>query len=419
MRRAFLAAQGLGPPVFACVSEPPQHGKTETILHGLAHHLEQCPQHALAYISYNDNIARDKSRKAKDYATLAGVELRHDSFSAQTWKTVAGGGLIARGVLGGAITGQEALRVIVIDDPYKNRAEAESRLMRNRVDEEFKSSVVTRAHPTTSIVINHTRWHVDDQIGRLLKREPDKWEHVNLPAVTDGRALWPEGQPLEHLLSLKETVGPYTWHSLYMGEPRPRDAQPFKGVAFYDALPSAYRVAIGVDLAYSSKTKSDWSVAVVMAESGGRFFVLDVLRRQVAAPTFAAELKVLQERYPNAPTRAYLSGTEKGAADFFRREGVRLEVLQPAGDKFIRAQPFSAAWNAGHVMVPHGRRWVEPYTSCLLDFTGQDDPQDDDVDASAPAFDLLAGGFGGSISQPDMSQCRGPSIQISKRKGVW
>lgn len=390
--RAFACARGWGPPVFALVSEPPQHGKTETILHGLAHWLEQSPEDSLAYVSYNDDIARDKSRKAKDYAKLAGVQLRADTQSAQTWKTIAGGGLIARGILGGAITGQDALRIIVVDDPYKNRAEAESRLTRRRVDEEFLSTIVTRSHPNTSIIVNHTRWHLDDQIGRLRKRQPKKWERYNLPAIQpDGTALWPEGQPAEHLLGIRDTIGPYSWTSLYMGEPRPRDTQVFAGTTLYATAPPHMQVAIGVDLAYTARTSSDWSVAVVMGHNSGRYYVLDVVRKQCSATDFVDELKRLQSRWTGAPTLAYLAGTERGTADFFRREGARLTVKNATVDKYQRATPLSAAWNAGKVMVPsEPRPWSDAFVGCLLDFTGINDPQDDDVDAAAAAFDALA-----------------------------
>lgn len=432
LTRAFLAARGLGPPVFALVSEPPQVGKTETILHGFAHWLEQCPGDNLAYISYNDDFAVLKSRKARDYAVMSGVELRRDSHSAATWKTTAGGGLIARGILGGSITGQEALKCIVLDDPYKNRRHAESRLIRDRIDGEFRSTIMTRSHPTTSIIVNHTRWHVDDQIGRLVKREPDKWERINLPAITNGVALCEEIHSLEHLLSLRDSVGEYVWQSLYMGQPRTRDAQLFQGIAYYASLPAQVRVAIGVDLAYSSKTSSDWSVAVVMGECNGTYYVIDVVRRQCSAPDFVFDLLRLQKRWPGAPMRGYLAGTERGAADFFKREGVRLHVDNPNGDKFIRAQPFSAAWNhkdangnpAPRVLIPQDERpWIEPFTSCLLDFTGLNDPHDDDVDAAAAAFDALQS-FQGVVIQPDLSHIasRGRPTGLNTRGrsgGAW
>lgn len=407
--------------MFACVSEPPQHGKTETILHGYAHWLEQCPAHPLAYISYNDDIARDKSRKCRDYAGLADVEIRGDSHSARTWTTPQGGGLIARGILGGAITGQAGLKCIVVDDPYKNRAEAESRIMRDRVDGEFRSSIVSRLHPTTSIVVNHTRWHEDDQIGRLLKREPGKWEHHNLPAIENGKALWEEGQPLAHLEGIRDTMGPYGWWSLYMGQPRPRDGKLFNGVSFYDELPGHLRIAIGVDLAYTSKTASDWSVAVVMAERSGRYYVLDVIREQCAAPKFASSLKTLANRYPGAPMMAYVGGTEIGVVDFLRKDGVPLQGEAATSDKFVRAQPLSAAWNPtelreGRVFLPRQASWLEAFTSCLLDFTGLNDPHDDDVDAAAAAFDCLSHGLTGAYVPPRKQESR-PTR--GRRQGAW
>ena len=390
----YLAAAGEGPPVFACVSEPPQHGKTETILHGLAHHLELRPQDPLAYISYGDEIARDKSRSARDYARLAGVEIRTDSDSVKTWTTTEGGGLMARGIVGGAITGQAGLRCIVVDDPFKNRAEAESRRIRDKTYDEFQSSVVSRLHPNTSILVNHTRWHEDDLIGRLLKAEPEKWEHINLPAISDdGEALWPEGQPLEHLESIRRSVGEYAWASLYMGSPRPRGGKPFEGVSFYDVVPSSHRVAVGVDLAYSEKTSSDWSVAVALAESSGRYYVLDVLRRQCRAEDFLGELQAFHRRFP-APMLWYAYGPEKGTAGFFQRAGLPLRVEQVPGDKFVRALPTTAAWSSGAIALPkdadytHGSKW-DAFLTTVQDFTGLDDPHDDDVDALVAAFDQL------------------------------
>lgn len=399
LEQAILAAEGNAEPVFACTSVPPQHAKTETLLHAIAYWLKRRPQDLLAYLSYNSEIAEQKSRKARDYARLSGIELRDDTHSVKTWRTLKNGGLIARGLTGGAITGMEGLQLAVVDDPFKNRAEAESRTIRERAWQEFRDSLWSRLHKNTSVIVNATRWHTDDLHGRIGK-DPELsklFRFVNLPAIReDGSALWPEVMPLDLLEKKRAGSSEYTWWSLYMGEPRPREGKLFDGVHWYRDLPGNCRYAIGYDLAYSSKTSSDWSIAVVMAESGGRFYVVDVVRRQCAAPDFGRELKTLSQRYPGAPLFAYLGGTEKGTADFLQREGVPVTYETATADKFVRAQPFSAAWNNGQVMMPEGRVLegspLKAFLDCLLDFTGLNDPHDDDVDAAAAAFDRLAQG---------------------------
>ena len=149
------------------MSVPPRHSKTETILHSIAWLLEQDPQRSIGYVSYADAIARSKSRLARDYARAAGVALRQDADSLQEWRTAANGGVLATGVMG-PLTGQ-GVNVLFVDDPIKNRQEAESFLIRQRTHEWFTSTATTRVEPNGSIVVCHTRWHADDLIGRLEK----------------------------------------------------------------------------------------------------------------------------------------------------------------------------------------------------------------------------------------------------------
>ncbi|MDM7921098.1 MAG: terminase family protein, partial [Pyrinomonadaceae bacterium] len=102
------------------------------------------------------------------------------------WETHAGGGLRAVGV-GGAVTGFGA-NFIVIDDPVKNRAQAESKTYRDRTWDWYNDDVLTRLEPGGGIILIQTRWHHDDLAGRLL-REMDaggeQWEVVGLEAIKE------------------------------------------------------------------------------------------------------------------------------------------------------------------------------------------------------------------------------------------
>ena len=105
------------------------------------------------------------------------------------WETTKGGGLRAVGV-GGGITGFGA-DLIIVDDPVKSRAEAESKTRREGVWDWFNDDVMTRLEPDGNIILIQTRWHEDDLAGRLLRQteegETEPWTVINLPAIATGK----------------------------------------------------------------------------------------------------------------------------------------------------------------------------------------------------------------------------------------
>jgi predicted phage terminase large subunit-like protein len=378
-------------PVRAVVSAPPQHGKSETIMHALAWHLAQDPTRTHAYVTYAGNFATDQSRRIRSITDSAGVEMS-DQAALRRWRTARGGGLIAEGV-SGQLTGKSVDGIFVIDDPYKDRVEAESALKRERVWQFFTDVAKTRLNPAASVIVVHTRWHEDDLAGRLVKHHG--WERVNLPAVSlEGAPLWPERYTPAWLKEQREALGEYSWASLYMGEPRPRGGAVFRDVRLYDpqthvVRSHVWRVAIGVDLAYTAKSRADYSVAVVLAADGqGHCYVLDVVRAQLEAPQMAQQLAALKTRYA-APMRWYTGGTEAGVAQLMQSMGVTIETMPARQDKFLRAQSAAAAWNASRISVPTNTAWSNAFVEEVLAFTGVGDIHDDQVDALAAAYDQL------------------------------
>jgi hypothetical protein len=205
-------------PIRACVSVPPRHSKTEKVLHGIARYLKRHPDRTVAYVSYAADIARSKSRQARDYARAAGVQLRDDSAALHEWRTPQGGGLLATGI-GGPLTGH-GVSLLVVDDPFKNRSEADSPTVRESVYNWFTSTAMTRVEPGGSVLVVHTRWHPEDLIGRLLRETEVTWTSLNLPAINaKGEALWPERWPVDALIQRKAEVGEHDWQSLYQGHP--------------------------------------------------------------------------------------------------------------------------------------------------------------------------------------------------------
>lgn len=377
-------------------SVPPQHGKTELVKHALVKLLLSRPESRNGYASYNSHRAWRISRQVQGLAERAGLAVEGTQ---DAWSVAGGGGLVAAGP-GGTLTGEPIDGLLLIDDPHKNRKDANSATRRQDAVDWYRSTAETRCHPGTSIVVVHTRWHPEDLIGQLAAE--GGWTLINLPAINDGSderrpvgaPLWPAERPLAWLEE-RRRKSEYEWESLYQGRPRPRGAIVFSGAPhYYDELPTfGYRDVIALDLAYSAKTSSDWSVAVVLrvVERDGKTicYVVDVVRVQGPSDFFAGRLQSLAEKHPDTPMHWRAGGTEIGVASMFRAAPWHLPV-QPVpikGDKLICAEPVAAAWNRGEILLPKGKPWVAPLVAELGSFTGLNDLHDDQVDTLGTAYD--------------------------------
>lgn len=385
----------------AIVSMPPRHGKTETELHGIAWTLMRDPWRRVAFVGYAARFAEKQSRQALRIARRAGVPLAEDATSRKDWRTgVRKGGVWATSI-DGQITG-EGFDLVFIDDPIKNRAAAESATYRDTAYEAFKHDILTRIEPNDdgvpgSIIITQTRWHEEDLAGRLLKE--GGWENICLPAIDDeGTPLWPERWPLVELERIREELGGpdgYGWSSLYQQRPIARGGALFGDASFYDpsALPRAgYRLSIGLDFAYSTRSQADYSVCVVLMEHAGVCYVLDVCRAKCAAPEFAATIARVRNEYQGASMQAFVGGTELGIVDMLGADpyNLAIAVLPAREDKGMRAQPVAAAWKAGKLLLPRSAPWLDPFLSELKVFTGRHDAHDDQVDALVSAYHPFA-----------------------------
>jgi len=404
-------------------SAPPQHAKTQTICHGIAQCIAREPARPVVYASYSAQIAENKSRIIRDYVRQLGVEMREDSDSVGDWITPQGGGLRARGI-GQGLTGEPA-KLLFIDDPHKDRAEAESALLRQKAYDWLTSVAMTRIHPDTSVVVDHTRWHPDDLIGRLraVRDGAGKavWRYTNLPAVLpDGSPLWHK-RPLDFLEAQKR-LNEYDWYSLWMGEPRTRGDSVFRGVSFFDELPRRYFVTRGIDCAYTVKSRACFSVALTMLVSldprdvrpdGDPIcYVVDVKRKRVDTPAFVRELEASNVVWPGGAWHWFASAQEKGTASLMRELGVGIEDVLASTDKLDRAGPVAAAWNRKSIVVPRNvaalkgasateedreqsPSWLRDFVDELIAFTGNDGERNDQVDAFASAYEGARGGPGG------------------------
>lgn len=267
------------------ISMPPRHGKSELISRRLpAFLLGRDPKETIISSSYGAELAHRMNRDIQriitlpSYAKLFPTVKLNESNS----RTVAGswlrnsdifeivdhGGTYRSTGVGGGITGMGA-KWLIVDDPLKNREEADSFTMREKIWDWFTSTLYTRQTPDARIIVIMTRWHSDDLAGRLIKQSNDRassdqWEVLNLPAISGselstldqrqpGEALWPDMFPLEDLQRIKESIGDYQWHALYQQQPRSGGGvewpeEYFKKEIWFDYWPKTIAIkTIGVD----------------------------------------------------------------------------------------------------------------------------------------------------------------------------
>ncbi len=411
--------------VEVCVSVPPRHGKTTLLVHAIVWILLRDPTATILYVSYAHGFAEKQVRKAMQLAKAAGVRLG-DVQRAGEWNTAAGGGVKAAGV-DGQVTG-EGFRVIIVDDPHKNRAEAESLVRREAVVVGFNDNIYTRQDPRgTSVFVVHTRWHERDLIGQLTQPEAtedpedraEPFELVNLPALSaKGLALAPRLFNTTRLRRIERRLGPYSWASLYQGSPRPPGGALFTDVSLCTAEDvheaGGYTDAIGVDLTHTSKTRADFNAIVVMRKfhATGVIRVIDARRRRGVLTDrkiggsvdqgFARELATVQRAHPGARCVQFTGGDEELVLDLLaqlRDAACYVEAL-PSGsrDKWTRAQSYGAAYNRGDVQVLAGATWTDAFVEEHAAFTGNPGDRDDQVDAATAAFEVLSSSAGVNVS---------------------
>lgn len=371
-------AQGLRVGVHA----PPRHGKTETIAHAIPWLMESRPGIRIGYLSYNARIALDKMEKARAIAKRSGSFLRTDKVD---FFKLANGSSCRVGGIYGTVTGY-GYDLVIIDDPHKSRQEAESPTYRLKAYKNLTDTIDTRMEPHGSIIINMQRWRPDDLIGRAV--DELGYRYIRLPALdNNNRPLWPERYGLEQLLKIKQ-VSSYRWESQYQGVPIPPGTQVFKNSYQYRKLPHKLSIAIGVDLAYSKNTASDFNVALAGGRLGNELYLLEMRRAQAGIDDFSAVIEHLAHKY-RAPVYFRRGGTEKGVVQLLRRlrPDINIITLQAISDKLTRAQPPATAWNRGDILLPepidneYPEPWIEELLNEVLNFTGVNDTHDDIVDA--------------------------------------
>lgn len=388
---------------------PPQEGKSQRVSRRFpAWLLQGDPTLRIAIVSYQLEKAvrwgRDIKRDIDTHPAL-NISLRPDSKAAGRWHTTAGGGVYCVGI-GGALTG-EPVDVLIIDDPFAGRADAESETYRNRAWDWWENVGSTRLSNRGRVVLMMTRWHEDDLAGRLQEREPGEWDVLSIPAICED----PDGDPLgrdvgDEMESVTHAPGwfrkteslrsAYVWRSVYQQAPTAGEGNLFKRADFrywrpgpgeqimLDGTPADLRDCtrfVTIDLASSTKTSADFTVASVWAiVPWGDLVLLDRVRTRVPEEGHFGILEPLRQRWLRPYDVVYVESRMFGTTLVYAagRAGIPLAELEADKDKFTRALPAADLVRQHRMWWPAGADWLDVWCDELAQFPNA--AHDDQVD---------------------------------------
>lgn len=225
---------------------PPQTGKsTLAAVWSPFWWLARNPTHRVIIGSYGQNLAMKRGRAIRRLVERHGwqwdLSLAWGSRTTADWQLESGGGIKSVGV-GTGVTGSPA-DLLVLDDPHKSRAEADSRTKRDAVWDWYSADFLSRLAPDGPMIAMLTPWHEDDWAHRVLEQDGEeseggKWRVVRLPAIADADddVLGREpGDPLPHPLvdeddregalahwhERRAQSSPRDWGALYQLDPKP------------------------------------------------------------------------------------------------------------------------------------------------------------------------------------------------------
>lgn len=387
---------------------PPRHGKSELVSRKLpAYIFGKYPNTNIIAASYSASLAQLMNR---DVQRIIDSELYREIFPTvglygKNIRSTAQGSYLRnsdifeivnyrgsyRGAgVGGGITGMGG-NYIIIDDPIKNKEDAKSSTIRDKLWDWYTSTLYTRKEGHGNILITLTRWHEDDLAGRLLdlmKKDPisDQWDILMLPAVCEeetqhsrdprkeGEALWQGKFDEKELASIKVNVGIYDWTALYQQQPQPIDGSILKREWMnkrYKQLPSGCQLIQTWDLPFKASEHSAKCAGIIMAKKGSEIFIVDCINEKMNFTTSIAAIKDMTAKYPKARAKV-VEDKANGPAiiDFLKKDISGMVSFNPKGSKEDRALSVSPYFEAGNVYFPEDTPWVAELINDLVKFPG-------------------------------------------------
>lgn len=380
------------------IEMPPRHGKSQLAsIYFPSWFLGRNPDKEIIIASYSGDLAKDFGGKTRDvvsdaqYQSIFDTRLKQDSKSKDKWQTNKGGSYTSVG-RGGATTGRGA-NIFLIDDPIKNREEAESEVIREKCWNWYTSVVNTRLEGMGAVIIIMTRWHLDDLVGRVKEKAletGEKWDVISFPAIAvedeefrkEGEALWSFKKTLKELEGLR-VLDLYDFECLWQQNPISAATQEFKKEYFKkfeeEDLPDQFDIDITIDPAISKSKKACNTaiLGVAKQEYSPNWHILDYVKGKLDPyELIEATFKMYYEfrgKYPNADIKVWIEGVayQEALKYVFEEEMKRqkkylnIETFIDKHDKDQRIKGLVPQYKMG--LIYH-RSWMTDIENELIQF---------------------------------------------------
>lgn len=394
------------------IQTPPQHGKSLTITESFpSWYMGRYPKHRIIEASYNDDTAKRFGRKNLDKveAYCGGL---FGLTKGSIWTTTefelgnGWGRMISRGIMSG-ITGNPA-NLMVIDDPIKNREEADSETYREKLWGEWQNTLKSRLAAGAKVIVIATPWHEDDLMSRIKLYEPNVTT-IRLPIEAEeddllgrevGEALAPELGKDDHWLEQfkagyladPKKGGLRAWQALYQCAPRVEGGNLVRREwwKYYDRkeITAFATTVISVDATFKDAEDNDYVAIEVWGKLGNNYYLRYCINQHLNFPATVQMIRLVKRLFPESQ---YILVEDKanGSAiiQTLRSEFVGVIAVTPKGGKIARVNAVSPAIESGNVYLPYGELWAEGFVDQFTAFPAG--KHDDMVDCATQALSFM------------------------------
>jgi predicted phage terminase large subunit-like protein len=368
------------------------------------------PSNKFITISYDDALTLLNASQNRDliesdeYQELFGsyVSIRHDSNAKSLFENTRGGRRVSK-TTGSNITGMGS-SIINIDDP-ENPITVMSEVKREQTQTYYGQSLYNRLTPANLgiRIIVQQRLHEEDLSGYLLNRSPNKYLHINLPAVLSDDVSPPECKEFykdglldpnrlgwKVLDDMKEALGSYGYSSQYLMKPIPVEGGILKRSWFNILEPENVSrdtqkspIHFFLDTAYTDKTANDPTAIMAAFRKGNEIYIIRAEEKWLEFPDLIKYVKDFVFEYGyTSDSKIYVEPKASGKSVVqMIKDETDLNIIEdeaPDVDKITRLFGISPIVESRRVNIINGG-WTENFMAQVCSISPDYKPKHDDM----------------------------------------
>jgi len=406
---------------FTIISIPYRHGKTEAIGRTLPpHFLAEFPEKEVIYVTHTADKAYEVSKEgrklirdnAKFHELYPDIKLAPDIQNIKSWRLTNEKGKSQYFGFKSGVAGSGA-HMLLVDDFFKNREDADSPVISDKVWHEFGPGLMSRLPDPYIVFVLATRWNPKDLIGRILdevENNPNypKPKYICLPGISDqyeSGYLFPEKFSPQWYITQKATlVTEYEFSSVMQQQPIIRGGNLFKidniQIIEKKDVPEHVKEVITIDLASTEVSRKSKDPDYTVCLKGGMvynkgvpsLYITDLLRFRENA---TRRNKLIKNFILRHGVRVYMEAIA-GYKDSYQtmRDTLMgiisvLKMPQLSGDKVVKASPMEPIFESGNVYLVKGL-WNQDLISEVGAFSpSMNHKHDDIVDCMAMIYHIF------------------------------